>query len=271
MSCTRCSKPVLTKKHRLDLELVRRGLTGSRAEAKRAIEQGQVTVRGVPADRASSMIDVDDPIALIGEPARFVSRGGNKLDHALTKLDVVVEGRKWLDAGASTGGFTDRLLGGGADQVAAVDVGYGQFDWRLRNDSRVVLLERTNVRDLQAADLPWSPDAIVADLSFISLRLVVPVFARLTGPDSDHVLLVKPQFEVGRALAPKGVVREPSVWQQAVESVVDSAVAEGLGLVDVALAEPPGPAGNREFFVHLKPGATGDRSSIAREVAEADG
>jgi 23S rRNA (cytidine1920-2'-O)/16S rRNA (cytidine1409-2'-O)-methyltransferase len=228
-----------------------------------------VTVRGVPVDRASSLVTFDDPIALAGDPAPFVSRGGEKLDSALRSLDVTVEGRRWLDAGASTGGFTDRLLQGGATDVAAVDVGYGQFDWRLRNDPRVTLLERTNVRELRVEDLPWRPDGVVADLSFISLTLVLPALATVAIDIADHILLVKPQFEVGRSLAPKGVVRDPVAWASALGRVADAAAEEDLGLVDVALAEPPGPAGNREFFIHLRRDVKADRSAIEREIDKA--
>lgn len=161
------------------------------------------------------------------------------------------------------------MLQGGAAAVVAVDVGYGQFDWRLRNDPRVVLLERTNVRELTGPDLPWTPDAVVGDLSFISLRSVLPVLARVAATDADHVLLVKPQFEVGRASLKRGVVREPSEWARALRDVVEAAQAAGLGLVDVALAEPPGPSGNREFFVHLRRGADGGLDAIEREVGRA--
>lgn len=227
-------------------------------------------MRGLPVDRPSSLVTLDDPIALAPDAARFVSRGGEKLDSALARFTVEVAGRRWMDAGASTGGFTDRLLQGGASEVVAVDVGYGQFDWRLRNEARVTVLERTNVRELLIEQLPWRPDGVVADLSFISLTLVVPALARVAGDSADHLLLVKPQFEVGRRLAPKGVVREPSAWTQAINSVVDSASSQGLGLVDVALAEPAGPAGNREFFVHLRRDGVDDRSTIDREIARAE-
>ena len=220
-------------------------------------------------DRPASLVTPDDAVAIAEDAPAFVSRGGAKLDSALSRLDVVVEGRKWMDAGVSTGGFTDRLLQGGAAAVVAVDVGYGQFDWRLRNDERVVLLERTNVRTLGGSDLPWTPDAVVADLSFISLRTVLPVLARVAAPDADHILLVKPQFEVGRAALKRGVVRDPAQWSGAIEDVVISAESAGMGLVDVVLAEPPGPSGNREFFVHLRRGSSGGREAIAREVGRA--
>lgn len=256
----------MTRKHRLDLELVRRGLTASRSEARRIIEQGRVTVRGMPALRPSSLVTPEDPIALTGEGPRFVSRGGDKLDSALSRLHVEVTERIWLDAGASTGGFTDRLLQGGAKQVVAVDVGYGQFDWGLRNDPRVVLMERCNIRTLEPDALPVQPHGIVADLSFISLRSVLPSLKALAAEDADHLLLVKPQFEVGRDKVSKGVVRDPALWASAINDVLDAAAAIGLGFVGVAVAEPAGPSGNREFFVHLKPGAGGSRDAVEAEV-----
>ena len=203
----------------------------------------------------------DAGISLVGERPRFVSRGGDKLDGALGRFGVPVAGRRWLDAGASTGGFTDRLLQGGAEAVIAVDVGYGQLDHRLRNDPRVTVLERTNARHLTAAALPWTPDAVVADLSFISLSLVVPALASVAKRDADQLLLVKPQFEAGReAVGKGGVVRDPGAWLASLEKVVRAGAAAGLGLVAAAVAEPPGPAGNREFFVHLRRGGdAGDR------------
>ncbi|MFN2586531.1 MAG: TlyA family RNA methyltransferase [Actinomycetota bacterium] len=261
----------MSKPARLDAELVRRGLAGSRAEAKSAIEQGKVVVRGVPASRATTLVSPADPIALAGPASRFVSRGGEKLDGALARLAVDVAGRRWLDAGASTGGFTDRLLQGGAAAVVAADVGYGQLDWRLRNDERVVVLERLNLRDLTRDDLPWAPEGVVADLSFISLRLVLPALARAAEPDADFVVLVKPQFEVGRdAVGSGGVVRHPDLWIAAMEGVVDAAAGSGLGLGRAVPSEVPGPAGNREFFLHLRRGAGAPRdvlAAAAREVA----
>jgi 23S rRNA (cytidine1920-2'-O)/16S rRNA (cytidine1409-2'-O)-methyltransferase len=215
------------------------------------------------------MVSPDDPIAIAGPATRFASRGGDKLDSAIERLHLDVAGKRWMDAGASTGGFTDRLLQGGATGVVAVDVGYGQLDWKIRNDERVVVLERTNVRKLTAGDLPWRPEGVVADLSFISLTLVIAVLADLATPEADHVLLVKPQFEVGKeAVGKGGVVRDPELWQGAIEKVVAAGGAHGLGLVGTSLAEPPGPAGNREFFVHMRRGP-GDASSIQRAVEDA--
>lgn len=255
---------------RLDTELVRRGLSSSRTEAQRAIDAGSVTVKGMPATRAATLVSPDDPIAVVDDGPRFVSRGGSKLDGALARLDVTVRGKKWLDAGASTGGFTDRLLQGGAAAVCAVDVGYGQLDWRLRNDARVDVIERKNVRLLEPADLPWVPEGVVADLSFISLTTVLPALHRVADEAAEQILMVKPQFEVGKARVGKGgVVRDPDLWRDAVTGVVVVAEHLGLGLVGAVPSEVPGPAGNREFFIHLRPGAPSDHAAIDRAVEEA--
>ena len=259
----------MARRVRLDAELVRRGLVPSRAAARRAVEGGRVLVRGVPAGRVATLVDAADPIVLAGDGPRFVSRGGDKLDGALARLDVVVAGRRWLDAGASTGGFADRLLQGGAEAVVALDVGYGVLHRRVRDDARVVVLERTNVRSLRPGDLPFAPDGVTADLSFISLALVLPALAGVAAPDADFVLLVKPQFEAGRSAVGKGgVVRDPGAWRDALERVVDAGAALGLGLAGAVPSHPPGPAGNREFFVHLRRGARGPRDALARAVAE---
>lgn len=259
----------MAKPARLDAELVRRGLVGSRTEARRAIEKGVVTVRGIPAARPSTLVPPDVAIAVTAPPARFVSRGGDKLDGVLDGFDVVVEGRRWLDAGASTGGFTDCLLQRGASGVVAADVGYGQLHWRLRNDDRVVVLERVNVRHLRSHDLPWEPDGVVADLSFISLSLVLPALAELA-PAADFVLLVKPQFEAGReAVGRTGVVREPREWRAALERVAAAAAREGLGVAGAAASALPGPAGNREFFLHLRAGGDAGAGALERAIEEA--
>ncbi len=258
---------------RLDTELVRRGLIPSRTEARRAIDEGKVRVRGLPATRAATRVSPDDPIVLAEAGARFVSRGGDKLDGALARLDVTVEGRRWLDVGASTGGFTDRLLQGGAAAVCAVDVGYGQLDWGLRNDGRVTVLERVNARTLSPDILPWVADAVVADVSFISLTLILPALRAAVTPEADYVLLVKPQFEVGKGVVGAGgVVRDPDAWRAAIERVVGAAGELGLTLVDVTASHLPGPAGNREFFVHLRADAEPvDPQAIERAIVEAAG
>ncbi len=231
-----------------------------------------MTVRGLPATRVAAQVTPDAPIALRGPVRRFVSRGGEKLEGALARLEVVVEGRTWMDAGASTGGFTDCLLKRGAAEVVAIDVGYGQLDWSIRNDERVTVMERTNVRNLTPEDLSQSPDGVVADLSFISLTTVLPAIAGVAANDADFVLLVKPQFEAGReAVGRGGVVKDPATWKSSIERVVAAGDDLGLGLMDTVPSEPPGPAGNREFFVHLRAGAESDGGSIEPAIAEVAG
>lgn len=244
------------RRTRLDVELVRRGLATSRADAQALIADGRVTVGGAPALKSSSQVTARDDIVVTPPPADYVSRGGHKLAGALAELGVDVRGRACLDAGASTGGFTDVLLQAGAAQVVAVDVGYGQIAWRLRSDPRVVVLERTNVRHLDPAQVPPPPPEVVtADLSFISLTLVVPALAAVAAASADHLLLVKPQFEAGRDRVGRGgVVRDPGAWADALTRVVDAAAEEGLGLVAAVPSSLPGPAGNVEFFVHLRRG-----------------
>ncbi|HVL98394.1 MAG TPA: TlyA family RNA methyltransferase [Egibacteraceae bacterium] len=194
------------RRGRLDAELVRRGFAGSRADARRLIDEGRVTVDGAPALKAASQVAPAADIAVAGAPDRYASRGGHKLAGALDALGVAVEGRHCLDAGASTGGFTDVLLQRGAARVVAADVGYGQLAWNLRTDPRVLVLDRTNVRHLTPGDLPPPPpDLVTADLSFISLTLVVHALAAVAAPAADHVLLVKPQAPPPRrARAPRG-------------------------------------------------------------------
>jgi 23S rRNA (cytidine1920-2'-O)/16S rRNA (cytidine1409-2'-O)-methyltransferase len=244
-------------RRRLDAELVRRGLVGSRAEAQTAIERGLVSVGGRPAAKASTMVADDEPLDLRGPPRRFVSRGGEKLDAALERFGIAVRGRDALDAGASTGGFTDVLLRRGAARVVAVDVGYGQLAWPLRQDARVTVLERTNVRELTPQHLPFAPSVVVADLSFISLRLVIDVFARVAEAEADHVLLVKPQFEAGAADVGKGgVVRDPSVWRRAIDGVAESARAAELVPRAVMASPLQGPAGNVEFLLWARGGSS---------------
>lgn len=259
----------MAKRSRLDAELVRRGLADSRSSARRAVEEGKVTVAGMPATKVDALVDPATPVALVGPPSRFVSRGGEKLAGALDRFDVEIAGRDWLDAGASTGGFTDCLLQAGAARVVAVDVGYGQLAWTLRNDDRVVVLERTNARNLTADQLPFVPHGVVADLSFISLALVLPALVATASSKADYVLLVKPQFEVGRkAVGKGGVVRDASGWRDALGTVVDAAENIGLGLVAAAPSPLKGPAGNVEFFVHLRRGAAGDNEILDEAVRE---
>jgi 23S rRNA (cytidine1920-2'-O)/16S rRNA (cytidine1409-2'-O)-methyltransferase len=243
---------------RLDRELVRRGLAPSREAAAAAVLAGRVLVGGAPAAKPSAQVSTADPIRLTGPARRWASRGGDKLAPALDRLGVAVAGRRCLDAGASSGGFTDVLLARGARQVVAVDVGYGQLDLRLRDDPRVVALDRTNVRTLTPEAIGGPVELVVADLSFISLRLVLPTLAALLEPSGhgDLVLLVKPQFEAGReAVGKGGVVRDPAARAVAVRSVAERAAGLGLGVAGICASPLPGPAGNVEVFLHLRAGA----------------
>lgn len=250
----------MRRRARLDAELVRRGLARSRDHAAELVAQRRVRVGGVTATKPATGIDADTPLLVrqSDNELNWVSRGAGKLLGALDGLIAggpAVAGRRCLDAGASTGGFTDVLLHRGAREVIAVDVGYGQLAWPLRTDQRVRVLDRTNVRALQPEDIGGTVDLIVADLSFISLRLTLPALIGCTAPDGDLLPMVKPQFEVGRErVGAGGVVRDPLLRAQAMLDVL--AVAAGLGLVLVdAIASPvPGPSGNVEYFLWLRRG-----------------
>lgn len=246
-------------RRRLDAELVRRGLVPGRRQAVEAVTAGLVTVGGAPATTPARQVGPDEPIALIGPAARFVSRGGEKLDAALVAWSVDVTGRRVLDAGASTGGFTDCVLQRGAREVVAVDVGHGQLAWKLREDPRVRVLERTNIRGL--AELPGGPaEVVVGDLSFISLRTVAPALVALATPDAEFVLLVKPQFEAGRERVGRGgIVRDPLVHRAVLAEVVEGLAQHGLTVTAVIRSPLTGADGNVEFLAHARPVATGVR------------
>lgn len=243
-------------RRRLDAELVRRGLAPSRVQAAEAIARGDVRVRGAVADKAARQVDEGDPIVLAGERPRFVSRGGLKLEGALERFALDVNGLTVLDAGASTGGFTDCLLQRGATSVVAVDVGIGQLHERIRADRRVEVHERCNVRtDALAAVLSGRRvPLIVADLSFISLRSVAPSLVRALGEGRGAlVLLIKPQFEAGRAEVTKGrgVVRDPEVWRRTLTEVADTYASLGAGMIAVMTSPITGADGNVEFLGHF--------------------
>jgi 23S rRNA (cytidine1920-2'-O)/16S rRNA (cytidine1409-2'-O)-methyltransferase len=239
-------------RRRLDVELVRRGLCESRARAVQAVEAGRVLVGGALATTPARRVDVSEPIAVTGPPPRFVSRGGDKLAAALDAFPVSVAGRRALDAGASTGGFTDCLLQAGASEVVAVDVGRGQLAWSLRSDPRVRVLDRVNVRGLEPDDVGGAVSLAVADLSFISLLTVAPALVRCTTADAELVLLVKPQFEAGRARVGKGgVVRDPAVHRQVLGSVASGLATAGLPVVGAIASPITGADGNREFLVYV--------------------
>jgi 23S rRNA (cytidine1920-2'-O)/16S rRNA (cytidine1409-2'-O)-methyltransferase len=240
-------------KERLDERLVREGLAPTRSQAQAWILAGRVLVDDAPAAKAGQPVAADARVRLRGEARRYVSRGGEKLDGALADLGIDPAGKRCLDLGASTGGFTDCLLQRGARQVVAVDVGYGQIDVKLRDDPRVRLLERTNARYLTRADVPEAVDLVTIDVSFISATLLLPR-VREIAPDAGVLVLVKPQFEVGRERVGKGgVVRDDADRAAAVERV--RTAAEALGYVARGEAESrlPGPKGNREVFLWLDP------------------
>jgi 23S rRNA (cytidine1920-2'-O)/16S rRNA (cytidine1409-2'-O)-methyltransferase len=241
-------------RRRLDAELVRRGLAPSRRDAVELIGAGRVLVGGAPADKPARLVGPGEPVHVQGERPRFVSRGGEKLDAAIEHFQVAVAGRRVLDAGASTGGFTDCVLQRGAAHVVALDVGHGQLHERIRAEPRVHTLERFNVRKLVAADIGGPVDLVVGDLSFISLTVVLPALLGAARPGADLVLLVKPQFEAGRAEVSKGkgVVTDPAIHER-VRATIDQTL-RNLGADVLGWMESPvqGADGNKEFLVHAR-------------------
>ena len=238
---------------RLDQLVVDKGLAPSRERARALILAGQVSVDGQPHTKAGTPVDDSAEVVLIAPDHPYVGRGGLKLAHALDHFQIAVDGREALDIGASTGGFTDVLLKRGATRVVALDVGHGQIDWTLRNDPRVVVIEHFNARRLQLSDLPGPVDVVTIDVSFISLRQILPVVPTLLRPGADVVALVKPQFEAGRAEIRKGVIRDAAIQLRVVDEV--AAAAREVGLNSVASTPSPitGAKGNIEFLLHLRP------------------
>lgn len=238
-------------KIRLDQLVVERGLAPSRERARAMILAGQVRVGGKAVTKAGTAVDQAAAVDLLEPDHPYVGRGGLKLAHALDTFTIAVRGRECLDIGASTGGFTDVLLQRGAVRVVALDVGHGQIDWTLRNDPRVVVIERFNARHLTLADLPGPVDLVVIDVSFISLRQILPVIPPVLRPGADVVALVKPQFEAGRDEVGKGVIHDPAVHQRVLEEV--SAAAAAIGLTPAGSTPSPitGQKGNIEFLLHL--------------------
>lgn len=258
---------------RLDAELVRRGLAPSRERAAQLISDGRVKVSGTLASKAATGVTTDVAIVVLdgANGPDYVSRGAHKLAGALAvfgPLGLTVEGRRCLDAGASTGGFTDVLLRSGAAEVVAVDVGYGQLHWSLQQDERVRVHDRTNVRTLEPGTIGGPVEVVVGDLSFISLRLVLDALLGVTREDGDLALMVKPQFEVGKErLGKGGVVRDPELWVETVLEVAHAAAERGWGARAVTVSPLPGPSGNVEFFVWLRHGPQAvDDESIAALV-----
>ena len=262
----------MATRRRLDAELVRRGLARSREQAAILVTARRVLVAGQTAAKPATQVAPGDPITITevaGEPV-YASRGGQKLAGALAAFpELRVEGRRCLDAGASTGGFTDVLLRAGAAHVIAADVGYGQLAWALRTDERVTVLDRVNVRQLRPEQVAPAPDLVTADLSFISLGLVLPALIACASPDADFVLLVKPQFEVGKdRVGSGGVVRDPELRREAVAAVAAAAGAQGLGVAGVVASPLPGPSGNVEYFLWLRRGAPPLREDQLRRAVE---
>jgi 23S rRNA (cytidine1920-2'-O)/16S rRNA (cytidine1409-2'-O)-methyltransferase len=265
----------MPRRLRLDAELVRRGLARSREHASELIAARRVKVNGAVASKPATAVTTDVALVVADDPTRpdYVSRGGHKLAGALAvfgPLGLQVHGRRCLDAGASTGGFTEVLLSRGARQVVAVDVGYGELAWSLRTDERVVVHERTNVRELTPEAIGGPVDLVVADLSFISLRLVLPALTACAGAGADLLPMVKPQFEVGRErLGTGGVVRDPALRGEMVLTVARAAAELGWGTAGVVASPLPGPAGNVEFFLWLRRDAPPpQQSDVDRAVQE---
>jgi 23S rRNA (cytidine1920-2'-O)/16S rRNA (cytidine1409-2'-O)-methyltransferase len=262
----------VTSRVRLDAELVRRGLARSREQAAELVGAGRILVNGQQAAKPATQITKDTPITVSAsdDDPGYVSRGAYKLAGALAAFpDLTVAGRCCLDAGASTGGFTDVLLRNGAAHVIAVDVGYGQLAWSLRTDPRVTVLDRVNVRELTPDQLPGRPGLVTADLSFISLTLVLPALAECATREADFVLMVKPQFEAGRdRVGSGGVVRDAQIRYDAVKRVCDKAGELGLGVQGVTASPLPGPAGNVEYFTWLRRGAPPAGEAALRRAIE---
>src|ERR1019366_3383990 len=263
----------MSSRTRLDAELVRRGLARSREQAAELIAAGRVAVAGQLAGKAATQVGHEAAITVRGGGAapEYASRGGHKLEGALAAFTgLQVTSRRCLDAGASAGGFTDVLLRRGAAQVVAVDVGYGQLAWPLRTDPRVTVLDRVNVRGLLPEQVAPAPGLVTADLSFISLVLVLPALVACAAPDADFVLLVKPQFEVGRGkVGTGGVVRDPALRESAVAGVAAAALELGLGVPGVVASPLPGPSGNVEYFLWLRQSAPPlDRAALQRAITE---
>jgi 23S rRNA (cytidine1920-2'-O)/16S rRNA (cytidine1409-2'-O)-methyltransferase len=238
---------------RLDQLVVERGLASSRERARALILAGQVTVDDRPATKAGTSVDDRAAIALVTPDHPYAGRGGLKLAHALDRFHIEVRGRECLDIGASTGGFTDVLLQRGAARVVALDVGHGQLDWTLRNDPRVRVIERFNARHLTLADLPGPIDLATIDVSFISLRQILPAVTPVLRPGADVVALVKPQFEAGRAEVRKGIIRDPAVHARVLEEVAAAGAEVGLSRVASTPSPITGQKGNVEFLVHFRP------------------
>ena len=254
-------------KERLDILLVERGLAGSRERAKRMIMAGEVLVDGQKIDKAGTTVKAEAEIRLLGHDIPYVSRGGLKLEKAMKEFGVRLQDKAAADIGASTGGFTDCMLQNGAKKVYAIDVGYGQLAWKLRCDERVINLERTNIRHVTEKEVPELLDFASVDVSFISLKLVLPVLYRLLKEGGEAVCLIKPQFEAGRELVgKKGVVREESTHVMVVENALSFAKDNGFTPIHLTFSPVKGPEGNIEYLMHLKKGEYESALPIPAEI-----
>ena len=251
------------KKERLDVLLVNRGMFESRAKAQAAVMAGQVLVNEQKIDKPGTPVAPEVTIRLLGNKLPYVSRGGLKLEKALQIFPISVEGKVVADIGASTGGCTDCALQNGAAKVYAIDVGYGQLAWKLRNDERVVNMERTNVRYLEADSLPEQVDAATIDVAFISLDKILPAVHKILKPEGFVVALIKPQFEAGKEnVGKKGVVRDAAVHEQVINNVISFAKSEGFGIAGLDFSPIKGPEGNIEYLLHL---TLGDDDAVSSE------
>ncbi|WP_442594790.1 TlyA family RNA methyltransferase [Neobacillus sp. D3-1R] len=242
------------KKERIDVLLVERGLVETREKAKRAVMAGLVYTNEQRLDKPGEKVSSDIPLTVKGNVLPYVSRGGLKLEKALKVFNLTIKGKKMIDIGASTGGFTDCALQNGAEMSYALDVGYNQLAWKLRQDDRVIVMERTNFRYVTPADLTMGlPEFASIDVSFISLKLIFPVLRTLLIPNSDVVALIKPQFEAGRdQVGKKGIVRDPDVHLAVIEKVIKHCLEEGYNVQDLSFSPITGGDGNIEFLIHLK-------------------
>ena len=258
------------EKERLDVLLVQLGLANSRELAKAYIMAGNVYVDGQKEDKAGTKVSVNAPIEVRGSQMKYVSRGGYKLEKAIEEFGVSLEGKICLDIGASTGGFTDCMLQNGASKVYAIDVGYGQFAWKLRNDERVVCLEKTNVRYVTHEQVPDEGDFASIDVSFISLTKVLPAVLGILGEKGQLVCLIKPQFEAGREkVGKKGVVRDIQVHREVIEMIADYVLAQQLGILALDFSPIKGPEGNIEYLIYLDKSQTGmTEDAVAKRLEE---
>ncbi len=259
----------MAEKERLDVLLMEKGLVESREKGRALIMAGKVFVAGQKEEKAGTKINVNSEIVVKGDDKKYVSRGGLKLEKAINNFGIVLKGKVCMDIGASTGGFTDCMLQNGAVRVYSVDVGYGQLDWKLRNDERVVCLEKTNVRYLNEEQVPELVDFASVDVSFISLTMVIPPILERMKEDAQLVCLIKPQFEAGREkVGKKGVVRELSVHCEVIEKIIDFAFEKGLNILNIDFSPIKGPEGNIEYLILLDRKKEGFLKEEAYEMAK---